>query len=67
MTTEPGPYETGSARVARWLPYLTLGASTLLTMLDPDPGLRQAPLPVTLALVAGTAAWLFWFVTLHPR
>ncbi|MEV6491755.1 hypothetical protein AB0M20_24560 [Actinoplanes sp. NPDC051633] len=66
MTTEVGPWETGIGRVARWLPYATLTASTVLTLLTQDEGTSHVPLPVTFAVVAGAALWLLVFVTLRP-
>jgi signal transduction histidine kinase len=48
------------------LPYLALAGSVLLTLLV-DTGLPHESLPVTLAATGVAAAWVFWFVTLHPR
>ena len=51
----------------RWLPYLTLAGSTVLVVVARDIGLPQAPLGLTLVIVAITAGWMLWFVTLHPQ
>jgi signal transduction histidine kinase len=48
------------------MPYLALAGSVLLTLLV-DTGLPHESLPVTLAVTGVAAAWVFWFVTLHPR
>jgi signal transduction histidine kinase len=48
------------------LPYLALAASLVLTLLV-DTGLPHQSLPVTLVVSGVAAAWMFWFVTLHPR
>jgi signal transduction histidine kinase len=49
-------------RRLRMIPYLTLAASTLLVFVTA----ARVPAPV-LPVVAGTAGWIFWFVTGHPR
>ncbi|MCA2219061.1 sensor histidine kinase [Jidongwangia harbinensis] len=51
-------------RVVRPLPYLTLIGSTVLVLLAGETAL---PLPVTFVVVALTAGWMLWFVTLHPE
>jgi signal transduction histidine kinase len=43
----------------RLVPHLTLAVSTLLALAVPAPG--QAPRPVLLGIVAGTACWALWF------
>jgi signal transduction histidine kinase len=52
-------------RPLRLLPYVALAASVLLTLAG-DTGLPRASFPVTLAVAALTAAWMLWFVALHP-
>jgi signal transduction histidine kinase len=51
----------------RWLPYLTLAGSTAMVVVAGDVGLPRAPLGITLAVVAVAAAWMLWFITLHPQ
>jgi len=61
-------WRTRLDRRLRLLPYVALAASTMLVVLSRDvPGLVRQPLGVSLALAAVTAAWLLWFLTLHPR
>jgi signal transduction histidine kinase len=48
------------------VPYLALAGSVLLTLLV-ETGLPHESRPVTLVVTGVTAAWLLWFVTLHPR
>jgi signal transduction histidine kinase len=55
----------GIDRSLRWLPYATLAGSTLMVVLGD--GVARAPLPVTLAVVAVTAAWMFGYLTLRMR
>ncbi|MET0494703.1 MAG: sensor histidine kinase [Actinoplanes sp.] len=49
------------------MPYATLVGSTLLVLIARDVDLPQLPLPVTFTVVAATAGWLLWMVTLHPE
>lgn len=49
------------------MPYAALFGSVLLVLVVGDLGLFTQSLPVTLAVVAVTAAWLLWMVTLHPQ
>jgi signal transduction histidine kinase len=49
------------------MPYATLVGSTVLVLIARDVDLPQLSLPVTFAVVAATAGWLLWMVTLHPE
>jgi signal transduction histidine kinase len=51
----------------RWLPYLTLAGSAILVTVAGDTVPAGAPLGVTFVVVALTAGWMLWFVTLHPQ
>jgi signal transduction histidine kinase len=52
-------------RIIAYVPYASLAFSALLVLaLDRSPA---AALPLTAALVVGAAAWMLWWVTLHPR
>jgi signal transduction histidine kinase len=57
-------------RLDRWMmivPYLALASSTVLVRLGEAAGLPHQPWPVILSLVVLSGAWIFWWVTLHPR
>jgi signal transduction histidine kinase len=57
-------WERHQDAVYRVIPYLALGVSTaLVTFVDPPP---RPTLVGTLAIAAVAAAWMLWFVTLHP-
>ena len=60
--------ERGVERVVNLVPYVGLVLSAMLSwaMATFWPDAPQAPLPGTFALAALTAAWMLWFVTLHP-
>nr|WP_296071005.1 sensor histidine kinase [uncultured Actinoplanes sp.] len=62
--------EVWRQRIDRWmmrLPYAALAASTALVPIAGTAGVPHAPYPVIIPLVLITAAWLGWFVTLHPQ
>jgi signal transduction histidine kinase len=50
----------------RFVPYVALSVSVLLAWLV-APFWPGAPLPGTVALAALAAAWILWWVTLHPH
>lgn len=69
MSTQAGTsggqqgWADGEAVVLSALPYVLLAAPTAITLLAPLP----VRLPAALALTAAAAAWVAWFVTLHPQ
>lgn len=67
MTVVADADARGFERGVRWLPYATLVASAVLVLVATDTGLPRAPMTITLPLVAVTAAWMFFFLTLHPQ
>jgi signal transduction histidine kinase len=48
------------------LPYVLLGISTVITLMQPIWG-ESVNLPVVLGLTLATTVWLLWFHTLHPQ
>ena len=61
--------ETWRQRLDRWLmwvPYGALVCSTVLVPIGAAADVPHLPYPVVGVLVATTAAWLLWWVTLHP-
>ncbi|WP_328460224.1 sensor histidine kinase [Actinoplanes sp. NBC_00393] len=67
---ESAEVQEGSAEVRQWwltwLTYGTLAGSLLLALATRGVGLPDRPLALILGLTAATAAWLFWWITLHP-
>ncbi|MET8320968.1 sensor histidine kinase [Micromonospora sp. NPDC005189] len=57
-------WETREAGLHRLAPYLGLAVGTLLTTAAPAPG--GVSFVPHLFVAAATAAWIAWFVTLHP-
>jgi signal transduction histidine kinase len=49
------------------MPYAALVGSTVLVLAAGDLVPSRQGLPVTFAVVAATAAWLLWLITLHPQ
>jgi signal transduction histidine kinase len=67
--SDVGRMETWQRRADRrllLLPYAALAGSTVLVLVAGDIGLPRQGLPVTFVVVAVTAAWLLWMITLHP-
>ncbi|GLY06158.1 sensor histidine kinase [Actinoplanes sp. NBRC 101535] len=50
-----------------WLPFTTLGIATALAFVVKAPHITHRPAPEIFAAVALTAAWILWWVTLHPH
>ncbi|MET0237779.1 MAG: sensor histidine kinase [Kibdelosporangium sp.] len=59
-------WERRENTIFQFLPYLLLGVSTLITLLQPVWGVPVV-YPAVLGLTIITAAWLLWFHTLHPE
>jgi signal transduction histidine kinase len=62
--------EAWRQRIDRWmmrLPYAALVASTVLVPIAGADDVPQAPYAVIIPLVVLTAAWIAWWVTLHPQ
>ncbi|MGK5677901.1 sensor histidine kinase [Actinoplanes sp. URMC 104] len=49
------------------LPYIALGSSLVLLLAGATVGVPHQPWPVVGVLVAVTAGWLLWWITLHPQ
>ncbi|MEV6301617.1 sensor histidine kinase [Actinoplanes sp. NPDC051861] len=50
-----------------WLTYGTLIGSLVLALATRDVGLPNRPLWLIVGLTVATAAWMFWWITLHPQ
>ncbi|WP_229069876.1 sensor histidine kinase [Actinoplanes sp. DH11] len=63
--------EEGSQAVREWwitwLTYGTLAGSFVLALATRDSGLPARPIPLVLLLTVVTAAWIGWWITLHPQ
>ena len=62
--------ESWRRRNDKWMllmPYVLLAGSTAMALIARDVNLPRQGLPVTLTVVAATAAWLYWMITLHPH